>query len=192
MENTTQAPAGYTPLYKVNLQKDKKAAILINVLALVVTVLMAVGGAFIVPIDKMFDFSQGAGAYFLRWGVLLVGYIVYMILHELIHGIFMKHYSKLPVHYGFTGLYAYAGSDAFFAKKPYIVIALAPVVLLGVVLLVLNFVVDAQWFWVVYLIQIGNIAGAAGDAFVTYKFSKFPADILVQDSGVEMTVYSKA
>ena len=76
-------------------------------------------------------------------------------------------------------------------KKAYIFIALAPVVLWGVVLAVINCFVPTKWFWVVYLIQIANISGAAGDLFVTIKFSRFPKDILVKDYGVGMTVYSK-
>ena len=43
----------------------------------------------------------------------------------------------------------------------------------------------------VYIIQIANISGAAGDYFVTFKFSRFPKDILVRDSGTAMRVYSR-
>lgn len=60
-----------------------------------------------------------------------------------------------------------------------------------IVLLILNFIVPMSWFWVVYFIQMGNVSGAAGDLYVTWKFSKLPKDILVKDTGVEMTVYSK-
>ena len=33
--------------------------------------------------------------------------------------------------------------------------------------------------------------GAAGDLYVTAKLSKMSADILIQDSGVSMTVYER-
>ena len=88
-------------------------------------------------------------------------------------------------------MYAYAGSDAYFGKKPYIVIALAPVVVWGVVLLILNLLAGDGWFWVVWLIQVSNLSGAAGDLYVTAKLSKMSADILIQDSGVSMTVYER-
>jgi hypothetical protein len=88
-------------------------------------------------------------------------------------------------------MYAYAGSEAYFNKKSYIIIALAPVVIWGAVLGVLCAVLPQSWFWVVYLIQIGNISGAAGDFYVTFKFLKLPKDILVNDTGVAMTVYTK-
>jgi len=43
---------------------------------------------------------------------------------------------------------------------------------------------------VIFFLQITNISGAAGDIYVAAKFSRFPADILVKDTGVDMTVYS--
>ena len=61
----------------------------------------------------------------------------------------------------------------------------------GVVLTVLLIIVPRNWFWTVYFIQMMNISGAAGDLFVTFKFMKMPKDILVMDTGVGMTVYSK-
>ena len=98
---------------------------------------------------------------------------------------------KKKIKYGFTGIYAYAGSDDCYDKSAYIFIALAPVVLWGVVLALINPFVNAEWFWVVYFIQMTNISGAAGDFFVTLKFSRMPKDILVKDSGIGMKVYSK-
>ena len=114
-----------------------------------------------------------------------------MVLHEIVHGIAMKMCGTKKVRYGFTGLYAYAGSDDYYDKKAYIFIALAPVVFWGVVLLIINLLVPIGWFWVVYFIQIINLSGAAGDLFVTAKFLRLPNDVLVKDYGVSMTVYSK-
>ena len=37
----------------------------------------------------------------------------------------------------------------------------------------------------------GNIAGAAGDFYVVWRFAAMPPDILVRDAGVGMTVYSR-
>lgn len=54
----------------------------------------------------------------------------------------------------------------------------------------MNLFVPQNWFWVVYFIQIFNISGAAGDFYVTAKFSKMPDDILISDSGIGMKVYS--
>ena len=190
MRAYTELPSGYREVDSIDLQKDKKPALLVNGLALLIVLAMAIPMHFVVPVTDLFDMSQGYGSYFLRFGVLLGAIIVYMVLHELVHGITMKMCGTKKVKYGFTGLYAFAGSEDYYDRKSYITIALAPIVVLGAVLLVLNFLVPTQWFWVVYWIQISNISGAAGDLYVTCRFSRLPADILVQDYGVGMTVYS--
>lgn len=190
MKAVKELPVGYKEIFSVNLQKDKKIATVISVGAILIAVLMVVPMNFYIPITTIFDFSRGMKIYFARVIVLMVSIIAYLILHEAVHGIAMKICGTKKVKYGFTGMYAFAGSDDFYDKKSYIFIALAPVVLWGIVLAVVNCFVSENWFWVVYFIQISNISGAAGDIYVTAKFSKMPSDILVTDCGVGMTVYS--
>lgn len=190
MRAYTELPSGYREVDSIDLQKDKKPALLVNGVALFIVLLMVIPMHFVVPMTTLFDMSQGYGAYFLRFGVLMAAIVVYMVLHELVHGITMKMCGTKKIKYGFTGVYAFAGSNDYYDKRSYIVIALAPIVVWGVVLLVLNLLVSVQWFWIVYWVQVSNISGAAGDLYVTYRFSRLPQDILVQDYGVGMTVYS--
>ena len=191
MHSYETLPEGYREWMKVDLQKNKKLALIVNGIGLIIAVVMAVIGQLIVPIQTLFDMEAGLGMYTLRFVVLLAGMVAYIILHELVHGVVMKHYSRQKPFYGFTGLYAYAGSKCYFDRRSYIVIALAPIVVWGVVLLILNLFAAGSWFWVVYFIQISNVSGAAGDFYVSARFSKMPQDILVNDVGVSMTVYVK-
>ena len=184
-------PEGYKEIFSVNLQKNKKTAVLINTVAVVIGLVMGISMHFHISIATLFDMEKGLGAYSLRFAALLILNLIYIILHELVHGITMKICGTKKVKYGFTGIYAFAGSSDYYDKRNYIIIALAPVVLWGIVLGVINYFVPTDWFWVIYFIQIANISGAAGDMYVTAKFSKMPKDILVTDNGVEMTVYSK-
>ena len=192
MKAVSQLPDGYREIYAIDLQKNKKLAFWINALAILIGVVLAVPMHFVVPFSTLFDMSRGYGAYFARFGVMLAAMIAYMVLHELVHGIAMKLCGTKRVKYGYTGLYAFAGSEDYYDKAAYIFIALAPVVLWGAVLFVLMLTVPTSWFWVVYIVQISNLSGAAGDFFVTLRFSRFPKDILVRDSGVSMCVYSCA
>ena len=184
-------PDGYGQIYEINLQKNKKKMLLVNGIALLISVLMVVPMCFYIPIPELFSFEKGILQYFIRFAALFGLSIVYMVLHELVHGITMKLCGTKKVKYGFSGLYAFAGSDDYYDKKSYITIALAPVVLWGVVIAIINCFMPREWFWVVYFLQIMNISGAAGDMYVTFKFSKMPKDILVRDHGVGMKVYSK-
>lgn len=192
MKAVNKLPDGYKEIYSLDLQKNKKLSLLVNSLSLVIGVVMAVPMHFVVPVSTLFNMEEGLGEYIIRFATLLVLLVLYMILHEAVHGISMKLCGTRKIKYGFTGLYAFAGSEDYYGKKPYIFIALAPVVLWGAVLAIVNFFVPESWFWVVYILQIGNISGAAGDFFVTAKFSRLPADILVKDYGVGMQVYSRS
>ena len=192
MKALCELPEGYQEICSIDLEKNKKIALLVNFLAVLIAVAMIVPMHFYIPITKLFDMSQGMAAYFLRFGAFLVFMILYMVLHELVHGVTMKYYGTKKIKYGFTGLYAFAGSDDYYDKRSYITIALAPIVVFAIVFAIINVIVPVEWFWIVYMLQVINISGGAGDLFVTVKFSKLPKDILIRDYGVGMTVYSKS
>lgn len=184
-----QLPEGYHESFRVDLQKDKKLALLVNGGALVIALVMILPAIRLVSIGTLFSFEQGFGNYVARFITLIFGSIAYIILHELTHGVFIRVFSGKKPLFGFTGLYAYAGSNAYFAKGPYLIIALAPVVIWGIVLLVLNVLFPLEWFYVFYFIQVVNLSGAAGDLYITFRFLRLPNNILVQDTGVSMTVF---
>lgn len=57
----------------------------------------------------------------------------------------MKAFGTKKVKFGYTGVYAFAGSNDYYTKGAYLIIALAPVVVWGVVLAVLNAIVRSAW-----------------------------------------------
>ena len=190
MKNCSTLPEGYAPILSLDLQKNKRQMLIVNIIGTLIAIAMLAVALPFVPFSTLFDMSAGLGMYALRFGVLLAGMVVYILLHELVHGVLMRTLSGVKPRYGFTLMYAYAGSDAYFNKKSYLVIALAPVVIWGAVLAVVNTLVPTAWFWVVYLIQVVNLSGAGGDLYVTFKFCRLPRDILVRDTGVAMTVFA--
>ena len=190
MNTTLTLPEGYREALRIDLQSNRKELLLVNGLSLALFLLLAIPAHMRVPVSTLFDRSD-MGLYLLRFVLLLAGLVAYIFLHELVHGIFMKRYSGIKANYGFTGLYAYAGSSAYFDKRHYIIIALAPVVIWGVVLAVVAALLPSAWFWVAYFIQLANLSGAAGDLYVTWKLSRLPSDLLVNDTGAAMTVYTK-
>ena len=183
-------PDGYEELCRVDLQKDRRLAVLVNILALVIFLAGGVIGHRFVPIHTFYSMSDGMLLYFARLAAAFGGTVLYIFLHEFVHGTFIKYYSGRKAQYGFTGLYAYAGSKAYFNKSQYVVIALAPIVIWGIFLTVLLILVPQSWFWAVYFIQLINLSGAAGDLYVVWKFSGMRRDILIRDCGTDMTVYA--
>lgn len=191
MKMVWELPRQYSSSCRIDLQNDKRLALLVNIGALVIAVVMILPVYFIKPIPAFYgEIEDFKWWLLLRVVVLLFSMIGYLFLHEWVHGLCIRHFSGKKAHYGFTGLYAFACSEAYFAKKPYIIIALAPLVIWGAVLLLLQFLVPDSWFWPVYLIQVINISGASGDLYVTYRLAKMPKDLLVQDSGVAMEIYT--
>lgn len=183
-------PEGYVEYDLIDLKNNKKQFWLVQIISVVIMIAMLVGGYFIVGID---DLEQdGLTTTIIGLVVLIAGFIAYIVLHEAVHGIVMYLSCRVKPKFGFVGWAAYAGSTAYYDKKHYIVIALAPLVVFGIIFAVLNvFFHSGVWFWVIWMLQIGNVSGAAGDIFCTFKMFGYPKDILVQDTGLAMTVYSK-
>ena len=191
MNAVDKLPDNYVEIFSVDLQNNKKIALLVNVLAMVIAGIMVAAMSFYVPVSGMFNTDVDIGYLLLKASAFIVLIILYLCLHELVHGAAMKMCGTKKIKYGFTGMYAFAGSDDYYYKKPYIFIALAPVVLWGIVLAVINCFVPSDWFWIIYFIQIINISGAAGDFYVTVRFIYMPDDILIRDYGTSMFVYSQ-
>ena len=97
MRGTLTLPDGYAGLCSIDLQKDKRLALLINGLALLIALPLVFLGNRIVPLRTLFSMDDGFGFYFLRLGMLTAGYAAYVVLHELVHGVCMKYFSGAPV-----------------------------------------------------------------------------------------------
>jgi len=180
-------PEGYTLLREINIQKDKKLSLWLNVASTLLFLLM-----FFLPLPhKKVTIEFGLHS-LLDMLALLAGLAVYMIAHELIHGMMMKYYCGQKAHYGFAGLFAYAGQkDAHFSKRHYCVIGLAPIVLLGLLLLLLMVLCPPPCYWPLFIIQAMNISGSVGDLYVAWLLLRMPADTLCNDDGLSMRFYAR-
>lgn len=188
--NRVTLPEDYRILRHIDLQKDKKLFFLINGSSFLILILAVGIGNQLIPFRTFYSMEKGIVLHFIRLIVTMGGIVLYFILHELVHGIFIKHYSGLPPKYGFKLSFAYAGSSAYFNKQSYLVITLAPLVIWGIFLTVTLIFVPVYWFWTVYILQICNASGAAGDLYMTWLITSLPEDILVLDSGISMMIYA--
>lgn len=192
MKAFQEIPSSYHECARIELQKDRRTMMMMNIFGIIIMVAMTVGMAIFRPIHALFDMSQGLGAYTLRFVGLILGYVLYIVLHELTHACVMRLLGARNVQFGFTGMYAYAGSDAdYFDRSGYVCIALAPLVIWFVIFFSAGSLVPPDWFWVFYLLQIGNVAGSAGDMYVTGRILRMPKDTLVMDTGISMTFLSQ-
>lgn len=187
MKSYPTLPQGYVPFASIDLLRNKKQFWIVNGLSIALCVLMLIP-PFLWGYSLFFGGDGSLSVSFLRLGAALVGLLAYIALHELTHGAVMKACGA-SVRYGYKVVYAYAGSDAYFTRSAYFVIALAPVVLWGIVFAVLTACLPEHWFWVGWLWQLMNVSGAAGDFYCSIRILRAPRDTLVQDTGTAMTFY---
>ena len=180
-------PSGYRLVREVDVQKNKKLSVWLNVVPLFVVAGMIIGALVLRKPEGPVEMNNTILFIFL--GTTLVA-VLQMKVHVWIHGIFIHYFCGEKPQHGFNGRHVYTGQkDAYFSKSHYIVIALAPVVLLGALLLVLNFLFPV-WFWAIYFLQAVNLSNAVANLYVTALLSKLPADTLCNDDGLSVRFYS--
>ena len=185
MNNTFTLPNGYKKAFKIDLKENKKLYIGLNVASVIVMLAM------LLPVLFIYSENIFTGSLLLPLFIILFS-LAYIVLHEFVHGIFIRIFSGKWGNFGFKGTYAYAGSDCYFNKKSYLIIALAPIVIWGIVLAVLNIFMPMSYLWFVfYFVQTMNISGSVGDIYVTAKLLKESPDILIKDTGVDMTIFNR-
>lgn len=184
-------PPGYELYEIVDLAKDRKTLLRVNISAMVIMGIMYIYAVLWEPrLDACF--RQGILGFLGALLLLVGGTAVYIVLHEWVHGLFIRLFSGEKAQYGlnFSKGYAFAKSDYFFGKAAYIVIALSPVVIWGAFLFVLMNELPPQWYFPLYFIQAMNIGGAVGDYYVTWRICRMPKDVLVIDSGISMKFFA--
>lgn len=192
MRATQTLPEGYRPLLSVDLQRDRRIAVRVNVIGTLVMAAMALAFNFLaVPFALFLGRMESTVSVILHVLAMLLGYAAYIMLHELTHAAVMKFFGAREVRFGFTGLYAYAGSGSdYFPKLPYLAVAMAPLVLWLIVFEVLRAVVPEDWDWVIWFLQIANVSGSVGDLYVSFRFITLPKESLIRDTGIAMDVYA--
>ena len=181
---------GYKECTKIDLVKNKKEALLVNIYGIIIMVVMAV----FIPLLIMggiieFNLETTFPLFFI---VLLLSLILYIPLHEIVHGIVLKNYTDEKLSFGWKLVYAYCGSkEAVVDRKEYYAVALAPLLVFSVVfisLMVLNPSLSLVW----YVMEIMNVSGSVGDIYVSIKLRKEKSrDILITDSGTDMSFWSR-
>ncbi|WP_135828367.1 DUF3267 domain-containing protein [Halorussus halobius] len=115
----------------------------------------------------------------LAFAVLVTAIIV---PHEWVHGLAIRYYGGRP-RYGiglahFVLPYAYATTDHRFARNQFVVVALAPLVVLTLVGVAL--LVAFGWGWLVVPLA-ANAGGAVGDLWMVLTVLGYPPHVRVED-----------
>lgn len=181
MRAYSRLPEGYRLKERIDLIRNRKQLLFVNGLSIALAVLTVAAGFLLKPAAARFGWLQCL--------VATAAIAVYIVGHEAVHGVLMWLISREKPRFGFKLMYAYAGSTAYFDKRAYLLIAIAPLAVWAIVLGVLAFALPAVCFWPVWAVQVMNVSGAAGDLYVFFHLIGHAPSILVQDDGAAMKVY---
>lgn len=142
-------------------------------------------GAVLIVLSGSVDSNILKGQWF------LLGCLCHFVLHETIHLIFMKLFSKESLYLSIKFPTISVGSKGKFSKLQFTIIALAPVTILGAVLILLLVCCPRGYTFLLAILLTLNFAGAGGDYLQVFEMRKYSADTFFQDNSVETTVYKK-
>lgn len=191
---TKTLPPTFTPFHRLDLSNRKlmMAMNVVGVLLLFVFGWLFMGvAAFLNPPFFWLELRIFAATLTLPTFLLTVALVV--VLHELSHALFFWLFSRERPKVGFNLLYAYAAApDWFFPRRQFVLIGLAPVLLLTLAGLVALPLVDFLTAARLILALTVNAAGAVGDFIVVMWALSQPADILLRDEGTAVIAYKSS
>lgn len=122
---------------------------------------------------------------------IIVSCLIYMILHEMMHLLFIMIFSGRKIRISFVFPTVSVSCDELFTRKQFIVIAAAPVLILGIILFLLLFLLQDKYKFLLSILLTLNTAASGGDFLQIFQSLKYPRDALFQDRGKETAVYSE-
>ncbi|MHA2787570.1 DUF3267 domain-containing protein [Corynebacterium sp. S7] len=179
-----QLPANYVLDSSINIQKDDKTKIQGGFIAIAL-VAFAIALLFDLPINSGWNTA-------LVVVVTIIAVLIYLALHEATHGIVAKWLTKTPSSYSFSFPFLRTSNAGFLSRKDLAVVALAPVVLWGIVLLMALLFVPEDFRMTFYILLALNFAGSSGDYIEASTALKQPKSALMRDNGNELEVYLPA
>ena len=190
MSAKKRKPEGFKNKKTIDLKADKKLWLSINGAALTAAAALVLLGCLYEPVTRFFD-AAGAWRLLLRFALLLVGMGVYFFLNEYIRRFMIEKVTGKAALVVREKPCVFTAPARCLTVKEYLKISFAPVLALGALLLLLMLILPAKLFWQVYIIQIINLAGAAGDVYTAYMLLKMKKDVQIEDDVTSITIWSK-
>lgn len=130
---------------------------------------------------QVITFDGSEGLLDLLVFIVLMAAIIFP--HEFVHELAIRYFGGTP-RYGvgfahFVLPYAYATTDHRFTRNQFIVVALAPLVVLTLIGGILMTVF--QWAWLIVPLA-ANAGGAVGDLWMVLTLLSYPAHVRIEDS----------
>ena len=187
-----QLPAGYTEVRHVVLT-ESRLLLRLNLLSLLPLALMLIWMALWWGLVSPGRASVPAPD--IPWWLSLIAILLVVFpLHELLHGLAIRcfgHHARYGAKLSKGVLYATA-ENALFRRHEYLIVALAPVVLITLAAMLLMRLVPAWLAYYLALAAVINAGGAVGDLWAARVVSRYSPRALVRDEADGFRVYEPA
>lgn len=190
-------PSGYRQALYINA-KNAKFGIIFNLIALVVLVLimaaavlsLGIGGSLSSDVADI-EYTQ----FFIASLVFFGAMIVYIVLHELVHGIAYKALTGEKLTFGISWSCAFCGVPNIFTyRKAAMISVVSPFAiftLLFIPILILLYFLSPLYYLIAAFIFGLHLGGCSGDLYILYLLTvKFKDEkTLMRDTGPEQFFY---
>jgi hypothetical protein len=203
MQSTKILPVNYRQQASLDLSKNKKA--IVGAIILGIVLLIVVGWLLM----QFISFLRPSALVGLKFGNILtlspngkfsvvlpipdifIALFLVMLIHELVHGAFYWYFTYQRPIFGIKGLsfYSAASPNVYIPRNQYLIVGVAPFVLLTLVGLLLLLYVQVFALSIISLFIIFNAAGAAGDLVMAIRFLSYPPNTFMQDHNTGVVVF---
>ena len=192
-------PPQYHSLGTLDIVKDRRALIFMNIMGFVLLVVS--GWLFWKAILKLRAPEVASGLARIQAGsfldmVVLIAWVlaltaVHVSIHEAIHGVFFWWFTRSRPRFAFRWTHAYAAApDWYLPRNHYLITTLAPLVVITLGGLALIPIAPASWLAGVWFVLTMNAGGAVGDILVAGWLLRQKHTCLAQDRGDSVTLFA--
>jgi len=190
-----ELPSGYQQVFYLNA-KSIRVGLVLNLIALAVLVaVMAVALIPLIRADRLKDVIWSISENLIAFLVFYAAIFVYIVLHELTHGVAYKSLTGEKLTFGMSWSCAFCGVPHIYVKRRVSLIAsAAPLLVFSVIMLPLTvwlYFVDPLYYLLSALVFGLHLGGCGGDIYIILLmlFRYRNPETLIRDTGPEQTVY---
>jgi len=192
MRASQTLPANFTLYKEIDLSRDHRMLIFLNLLGIVLYFLSS--WLFWSLTHSIRPDIRNHGIHISSLSSILgilLAILGVLVLHELVHGLFFWLFTTQRPQFGFRGAYAFAAAPTWYiARGPYLIVGLSPLVLITIVGVFLLAIIPIEGLLPLVFALTINTAGAIGDAAISAWLLTQPSSVLIRDSGDAISVYA--
>jgi hypothetical protein len=191
LKPTKTLPDHYSLDVTLDLSKNLRVMVWLNLVGLVLFFLFgALFWGLFTRVRPDFNLRPFGTGTMVGLMIFVIVSVLVIVIHELVHGFFFWIYLRERPTIGFRGAYAFAAAPSWYIpRSQFMVIGLAPLVVISAVgLLMLNVIPDGLLSVSLFGLTF-NAAGAVGDLFVVGWLLTKPGSVLVNDKGDRFSIF---